>query len=261
MRKVFMTVAAAMFATAANAQETALPVGGSVGFEISENAAGKFVGTTTLGLTVEAGELAFGGFDLESVDGGNLTVDGWHIGANLGFGTVSLGDQGDLFVGNDFEVVGGTTLAEPTEFESVIANVGDASVMVAFTDLSADAGDVESIQGAYDVNLSGLSLTAVGDYNFNSEDYILGGKAGYTVGEANLGGIVTYTSASEAVGYEASVGYSIVTAFVNGDDTDALQNIGAGIATNVNGLDVYAEGAYNLDTEVDTIGAGISFSF
>lgn len=262
MRKVFMTVAAAMFATTAAAQETATtPLGGSVAFEITENAAGKFVGTTTLNLDIEAGDVAFGGFALESVDGGNLAIDGWHIGTNLGVATVSLGDQGDLMVGNDFEVVGGDTLANPAEFDSLMVTAGDASVMVAFTDLTTDISEVESVQGAYTLNMSGLALTAVGDYNLDSEEYVLGAKTGYTLGEAALGGIVTYSSATEAFGYEASVGYGIATAFVNGDDTDAFQNVGLGIATTVNGLGVYAEGAYNLDTEVDTIGAGISFSF
>ena len=262
MRKVFMTVAAAMFATTATAQETTTsPLGGSVAFEISENAAGDFVGTTTLGLDFAAGEVAFGGFNIESVDGGNFTVDEWNIGTNLGFGTISLGDQGDLFVGNDFEVVGGDTLADPTEVESVIVTAGDAAVMIGFTDWSTDVTEVESVQGSYTLNMSGFALTAVGDYNIDAEEYVLGGKAGYAIGEANLGGLVTYDSTSEAIGYEASVGYNIVTAFVNGDDTDAFQNVGAGISTTVGGLGLYAEGSYNVDTEVDTLAAGLSFNF
>ena len=264
MRNVFMTVAAAMFATTAAAQEATVtsPIGGSVAFEISENAAGDFIGTTTLGTTIQAGELAFGGFALESVDGGALEIDSWNIGTNLSFGTISLGDQGDLFVGNDFEVVGGDTLADPAEFESVIVTAGDAAVMVAFTDLGTDVTEVESVQGSYTLTLGEAAVTAVGDYNFNSEEYVLGGKAGYSLNDdIALGGLVTYDSATEAFGYEASAGYSIATVFVNGDDTDALQNVGAGVNTTVGGLNVYAEGAYNIDAEDTTVGAGISFNF
>ena len=263
MRNVFMTLAAAMFATTAVAQETTVtsPIGGSVAFEISENAAGDFIGTTTLGATIQAGELAFGSFALESVDGGALAIDSWKIGTKLSFGTISLGDQGDLFVGNDFEVVGGDTLADPAEFESVIVTAGDAAVMVAFTDLGTDVTEVESVQGSYTLNVSDVSLTAVGDYNIDSTDYVLGGKAGMGVGDINLGGLVTYSSATEAFGYEASAGYSIATVFANGDDSDMLQNVGAGVSTTLGGLNVYAEGAYNIDAEDTTVGAGLSFNF
>ena len=264
MRNVFMTLAAAMFATTAVAQETTVtsPIGGSVAFEISENAAGDFIGTTTLGTTIQAGELAFGGFALESVDGGTLAIDSWKIGTNLGFGTISLGDQGDLFVGNDFEVVGGDTLADPTEFESVIVTAGDAAVMVAFTDLGTDVTEVESVQGSYTLNVSDVSLTAVGDYNIDSTDYVLGGKAAYSLTDSiALGGLVTYGSANEVFAYEASAGYGIATAFLNGDDTDALQNVGAGVSTTLGGLGVYAEGEYNIDAEDTKFGAGLAFNF
>jgi hypothetical protein len=268
MRNVFMaTVAAMAIGSAAVAEEEATVVaplvGGSVAFEIAEDADGDMAGTTTLGLGINAEGLAFGGFELESVDGGTLEVDSWQIGTTaLGFGTVSLGDQGDLMVGNDFEVVGGDTLADPAENESVILDMGMAAVMVGFTDLSDDVTDIENVQGSYTMTLGGLALTAVGDYNIDSEDYVLGGHGAYLITEdIVLGGLVTYDSASEAVGYEASAGYSFATVFANGDDSDALQNVGAGVATELGGLGLYAEGAYNLDREEETFAAGLSFNF
>jgi hypothetical protein len=262
MRNVFMTTVAALFVAGT---ATAAELGGSVGVEITENSAGKYVAETTLGfgVTAETGVgVAFGGFDFESVDGGNLTVDGWQIGIALPSATLSFGDQGDIFVGNDFEIVGGDTIANPaSNHESLIVEVGAAAVLVGFTDITADLGDVENIQASYTFAVAGVDVTAVGDYNVDSENFTLGAKADTDIGDFAVGGIVTYADATEAFGYEASVGYSFATAFVNGTDDDALQNIGAGVAYDFNGLNLYAEGTYNVDTEANSIGAGVAFSF
>lgn len=270
MRNVFMTAIAAMaISTAAFAEETTtatvspeLLVTGGVGVDFTENTAGNVEAESTVefGLDVNAFG-SFATFGLEVVDGGDVTLDSWKVGTELGFGTVSYGDQGDLFVGNDFEVVGGDTIADPAEFDSLMVTVGDAAVMVALTDATSDVTDVESVQGSYGLDMGAMTLTAVGDYNIDSEDYILGGKASMDVNDIALGGIVTYGSANETVGYEASVGYSMVTAFVNGDDTDTLQNVGAGVNHTVNGLNIYAEGSYNVDSEEFTPAAGVSFNF
>jgi hypothetical protein len=262
MRNVFMATVAALFvAGTANAAE----LGGSVGVEVSENTAGNYVAETTLGFGVSAETgvgLAFGGFTFESVDGGNLTVDEWQVGVALPSATLSFGDQGDIFVGNDFEIVGGDTLANPaSSHESLIVEVGAAAVLVGFTDITADLGDIENIQGSYTLAVAGVDLTAVGDYNLDAESFTVGAKANATVGDFAVGGIVTYADATEAFGYEASVGYSFVTAFVNGTDDDALQNVGAGVAYDFNGLNLYAEGTYNVDTEANSVGAGVAFSF
>ena len=267
MRNVFITAAAVMaLSTAAFAEETVAPaaaISGSIGVEMTENAAGDYVATTTIGAGIDATGLAFGGVSVESVDGATFEIDEWNIGTHVGAATLSFGKQGDLMVGNDFEIVGGDTLADVADdHESLQVSVGDATVMVGLTDITADVTDVENVQGAYTLTMSGLTLTAVGDYNLDAEEYVLGGKAGYSLNDdIALGGLVTYDSATEAFGYEASAGYSIATVFVNGDDTDALQNVGAGVNTTVGGLNVYAEGAYNIDAEDTTVGAGISFNF
>jgi hypothetical protein len=262
MRNVFITTIAAMaFAGAATAAE----LGGSVGVEITENSAGNYVAETTLGfgVTAETGVgVAFGGFDFESVDGGNLTVDGWQVGVELPSATLSFGDQGDIFVGNDFEIVGGDTIANPaSSHESLIAEFGAGAILVGFTDITTDLGDIENIQGSYSLTSGQIGLTAVGDYNIDSENWTVGAKADAKLSEVAVGGIVTYAQATEVVAYEASAGYSFVTAFVNGDDTDAFQNVGAGVAYDFSGLNVYAEGTYNVDAETNSVGAGVSFSF
>lgn len=262
MRNLFMATVAALFvAGTANAAE----LGGSVGVEVTENAAGNYVAETTLGFGATADTdagLAFGGFTFESVDGSNLTVDEWQVGIALPAATLTFGDQGDIFVGNDFEIVGGDTLAAPADdHASLIAEFGAAAVLVGFTDITTDLGDIENVQASYTVASGQVGVTAVGDYNIDSENWIVGARADAKLGEVAVGGIVTYADATEAVAYEASAGYSFVTAFVNGDDSDAFQNVGAGVAYDVNGLNLYAEGTYNVDAETNSIGAGVSFSF
>ena len=258
MRNVIITTVAAMFVAGS---VSAAELGGSVGVEVTENSAGNYVAATTLGLGASADTgagLAFGRFTFESVDGGNLTVDEWQVGIATPLVTLSFGDQGDLFVGNDFEVVGGDTLANPAEVDSLIADFGTAAVMVGFTDITSDVTEIENVQGSYALGVA----TVVADYNFNSEEYVLGAKASYAVNaDLGLGGIVTYDSALEAFGYEASANYKIVTAFVNGDDGDALQNVGAGLSYNFNDLNLYAEGSYNIDSKELTPVVGVSLNF
>lgn len=261
MRNVFITTIAAMaFAGAATAAE----LGGSVGLEVTENSAGDYVAETTLGLGVSAETgvgVAFGGFAFESVDGGNLEVDEWQLGVTTTAGTFSFGDQGDLFVENDFETVGGTTLADPAEGDSLIADFGNAAVMVGFTDITADVTDVENVQGSYTASVATVNVTAVVDYNFNAEDFVLGTKATTTFNSLNVGGLLTYDNGTEAVGYEASANYRAVTAFVNGADSDAFQNVGAAVTHGFNGANLYAEGSYNVDTEEFTPAFGVAFNF
>ena len=268
MRNVFITTVAAMaISTAAFAEDTTATVagpklGGSVNVEVTENSAGDYVATTTLGVGISVDGLAFGGATVESVDGATFELDEWNIGTHVGVATLSFGKQGDLMVENDFEIVGGDTIADlADDHESLQVTVGAASVMVGLTDVTADVTDVENIQGAYTFGIADSAVTAVGDYNIDSEEWTLGGKAGVNFGEVNLGGIVTYGSANEVFAYEASAGYGIATAFVNGDDADMLQNVGAGVSTTVKGLGLYAEGSYNIDAEDTTVGAGVTFNF
>lgn len=237
-------------------------VSGSINVEVTENTAGEWVAATTLGAGIEAEGLAFGSISVEAVDG-EFDIDGWMIGTRVGMATVSFGDQGDLFVGNDFEIVGGDTIANPAGGnESLIVETNFASVMVGLTDVTEDITDVANLQGAATMDLGAGSLTGVVDYNVGSEEFTLGGKAAMALpGNINLGGIVTYATATETIGYEASAGYGPVTGFVNGDDADMFQNVGAGVAMRWNGFNLYGEGAYNMDSEATTMGAGISFKF
>ena len=268
MKNIFLTTALTLFAaSAAFAEGNTAPaagavIGGSINVEVTENAAGDYVATTTLGVGIATSGVAFGSATVESVDGATFEIDEWQVGAHVGAGTVSFGKQGDLMVENDFEIVGGTTIADlADDHESLQVSMGSAAVMIGLTDVTADVSDVENIQGLYTFSAGQVALTTAADYNIDSTEWTLGTKASVDFGNINLGGLATYSSDTELFGYEASAGYGIVTAFVNGDDADMLQNVGAGVATNLKGLDVYAEGSYNIDAKDTTVGAGVTFNF
>ncbi len=270
-------VIASAFATGAFAGSLAEPVmesepvmvpmgpamGGSINVEITEDVTGDYIATTTFGVGINVEGLAFGSASVESVDGNTFEIDEWQIGTYVGAATLTFGKQGDLMVGNDFEIVGGDTLATVADdHESFKVAIGSTEALIGFTDITADVSDIENLQLAHTLAIGQASVTAVGDYNLNSEDWVLGAKAGVDVGAIGLGGLVTYGSAAENIAYEASASYKIATVFVNGDQDDMLQNVGAGVAHTLRGgLDVYAEGSYNLDAETSVIGAGVSFSF
>ena len=258
MRNVFiLAAAAAMAATVANA-DTVNPAGamltGSMEVEVNSDKEA----TLTLGAGLSAGDLAFGSFNVESVDGGSFTLDQWQIGADVAGATVSFGNQDGVFV----EGENGATLAAPAMEESLKVSVGDAQVAVGLTDWNADITDISNVQGAYTVGAGFASVTASGDYNLDSEEYMLGGRAsGVEVANIMLGSTLTYGSADEKIAYEVDGTMMNVTAYLNGDDTDALQNVGASYGRTVAGLDLGTELNYNLDSEEFTPSVTVGFSF
>lgn len=264
MKNTLMATVAALFVAGS---ATAAELGGSVGVEVTENAAGDFVAETTLGfgVTAETGVgVAFGGFAFESVDGGDLEVDEWQIGLSFGETTVSLGQQDDVFVEGRMEIVGEDTLALPedSEVESVIVQHGAFAGFVGFEDLSSDISEVRNVQLSYTLEVNDFDVTGAVDYNDVTEETTLGVAGDYAVNElVAVGGVFTYTTDAEVFGYEAYASYSDFTGFVNGDDSDMLQNVGLGWNRDFDNLNVYVEAAYNLDDEAETIGAGVAFKF
>ena len=259
MRNVFiLAAAAAMAATVANA-DTVNPAAGAMltgSMEVEVNSDKE--ATLTLGAGLSAGDIAFGSFNVESVDGGSFTLDQWQIGADVAGATLSFGDQDGVFV----EGENGATLAAPVMAESLKVSLGDAQVAVGLTDWNADITDVSNVQGAYTVGAGFVSVTASGDYNLDSEEYMLGGRAdGVEVANIMLGSTLTYSSANEQVAYEVDGAMMGVTAYLNGDDTDALQNVGASYGRTVSGLELGTELNYNLDSEEFTPSVTVGFSF
>lgn len=264
MRNVFMATVAALFvAGSATAQE----LGGSIGVEVTENAAGDYVAETTLGfgVTAETGVgLVFGGFTFESVDGGELAIDEWQLGINFGEVTASIGEQDDIFVEGRMEIVGEDTLALPEddEVESVIVQWNGLAAFVGFEDIATDIGDVRNVQLAYSNSVGNLNYTGAVDYNNNTEETTLGLAADYAFNvDWSAGAVATYAVDAEAFGYEAYGSYKFATVFVNGSDDDAVENIGAGLNHNFDNLNVYAEASYNIDAKDTRFGMGVALNF
>lgn len=264
MRNVFITTVAAMaISTAAFAEDTAAPVAapvlsGAVNLDFAETAGDKIGGTMGLDLGVDMGGLATVDLNFKGADGSAIDLDTWAVGTTVAGVGVAVGDDLGVMPGAEGE----QTLAAPAMAEAVQVTVGDAVVAVGLTDWTTDVTDVSNIQGAYTLGVAGLDVTAAADYNLDSENTVLGaGVGGLDLGLASLGGAMTYDVDAETFGYETVATAMGVTAYLNGDDTDLMQNIGGEYEMLVGGATFTAGANYNLDTEDFAPTAGLSFNF
>jgi len=261
------TILAGVIGIFAAGTASAQSFGSEVGVEFTENAAGDYVAETTLGINgdVELGfGTAFAGVSILSVDGDDLELDEWQLGVTVGAVTGSIGEQGDIFVGGAFEVVGEDTLALPNDdLESVIVSHDmGLSGMVGFEDLNSDAGEINNLQLAYSTGFGLLDVTGAVDYNQNTKVITYGAAADY--GFANgisVGSVATFNDGTEVFAYEATAGYKNYAVFINGDDNDWTQNIGGGYNADYESLNVYAEVSYDLDEKDETFGLGAALKF
>jgi len=257
---IFSIVAVFSLTGAAFAEELATtPVlSGEVSLDFAETAAGDWGGTMGLDLGVNANGLGTVALGFEAVSGGAVTLDTWTVGTEVGSVGVALGNDNGVFVGAEGE----QTLAAPAMTESVKVTVGDAAVAVGFTDWTADITDVSNIQGAYTVgDVAGFAVTASGDYNLNTENTVLGASVGRDIQGVDLTGVVTYDVDGEKFAFEGVANVMGITAYANGDQDDAFQNVGGEYTYNIGGAALTAGANYNVDTEDFAPTAGISFSF
>ena len=258
MRNIFITAIAAMaFAGAAAAQT----ITGEVALDVAENAASDYAVTPSFDLGVAAGDLATVSLGFVAEDGSAVTLDTWTVGTQVGGIGIAIGDDNGLFPGAEGE----QTLAAPAMAESVKLSYGDAAVAVGFTDWGNDLTDISNIQGAYTLGgVAGLvDVTAAVDYNMDTKNTVVGaGISGLQLGGiATLGGVVTYDTDASAFGYEAVAGVYGITAYVNGDDTDAFQNVGGSYEYKLGGATLSAGANYDVNASEFAPTAGISFSF
>ena len=264
MRNVFITTVAAMaISTAAFAEDTVAPtvgpvISGAVNLDFAETAGDKIGGTMGIELDIDAGSMATIDLNFVSADESALEVDTWAVGTNVAGVGVAVGDDLGVMPGAEGE----QTLAAPAMAEAVQVTVGDAVVAVGLTDWSADITDISNIQGAYTMNVANLDVTAAADYNLDSENTVLGaGVSGLDLGLASVGGALTYDMDAETFGYESVATAYGITAYLNGDDTDMLQNVGGEYAVDVAGATFTAGANYNIDTEDFAPTASIGFAF
>ena len=263
MRNVFMaTVAAMALSTAAFAEETtavATPlISGEVALDFAETAAGDMAGTMGIDLGIDAAGLATVDLDFAIDEDGNGTLDDWTVGTTVGTVGLAFGTDNGVMPGAEGE----QTLAAPAMTESLALSMGSAAVAVGFTDWNTDITDISNVQGAYTLGVVGLDVTAAADYNLDSENTVLGaGVGGIELVGVGLGGAMTYDVDAETLGFETVATAYGLTAYLNGDDTDALQNIGGEYEMAVGGATFTAGANYNIDTEDFAPTAGIAFAF
>jgi len=217
------------------------PLSGSVEVEVSEGSSDAWKTTTTLGLAFETEGLAFGGFNIESVDASNFTLDEWNIGTTIGPVTASLGKQGDIWVGAEGE----HTIANMSMDESLIISLDSTSVALEFKDYKNDISEIESIALSHSLSIDPLSVTAAVDYDLDSENWTLGTR----ISMDSYGGVVTYGKEAETIAYEIDASMSDITVYVNGDEDEMLRNIGATYAMDLSGLAIEPKLNYDIDAE------------
>ena len=265
MRNVFITTVAALAMTASAAlseDATTMPYGpvisGEVALDFAETAAGDVAGTMGIDLGVDMQGLATVDLDFEVDEDGNGSLADWTVGTTVGALGVAFGTDNGVMPGAEGE----QTLAAPAMTESLAVTTGAATVALGFTDWNTDVTDISNVQGAYTLNVANLDVTAAADYNLDTENTVLGaGISGLDLGIASIGTAMTYDVDAESFGFENVVTRGGLTAYLNGDDTDLLQNIGGEYTMDVAGATFAAGANYDVDAEDLTPTASLSFNF
>ncbi len=256
---VFSLTSTAFAEDTATQDPTGPALSGKVSMDFTQDTTtDKWGGAMGLELDIDAGSLATVDLDFKGADGSALDLDTWAVGTTVAGVGLAFGDDLGVMPGAEGE----QTLAAPVMAEALAVSVGDASVAIGLTDWTTDVTDISNIQGAYTIDMDRFAVTAAADYNLDSENTVIGaGIAGIDLGVAALGGAMTYDTDASSVGYEGVVTVGGLTAYLNGDDTDTLQNVGGEYTYNVAGAELNAGAVYNVDSEELTPSAGISFSF
>ena len=260
MRKVFTILAATLFSSAAFAEAPAMgPVlSGEVELKFTQDANDDGGGAMGLDLGIDAVGLANVDLDMSATDGNAVKLDNWTVGTSVNSIGIAVGDDNGVMP----DAEGNHTLAAPAMTESVKVTAGSANVALGFTDWSSDITDLSNIQGSYDIDAGIAQVTAGLDYNLDSENTVLGaGVSGFAMGSASLGGAATYEMDAEKFAYEGTVGLAGITGYMNGDQDDALQNIGGDYTYMLGGAELNGGVNYNMDSEEFTPQVTVGFSF
>lgn len=261
MNKFLATSALVLVSGAAYAESAAQAVvlGGQIETVIAETGSDdKWGATTSFELNADmASGLAMGRMDLVTDADNDLTLNEWSFGTTVGGVAMSWGKQGNIWIDTE----AGSTIEEPTMGESLQLSVGNASVGFGLTDSSVDVTDLANIQASATVDAGILAVTAAGDYNLDSEEWVLAGRAD-TAGMLDgvrLGGAVSYGSLSETIGLEADATVMGVTAYVSGDQDDLAQHVGGSYGYDLSG--VLLEGAVDYDIDAENVTPKITATF
>jgi hypothetical protein len=209
------------------------------------------------------GEMGMGSITIAVDENDGLVLDKWAVGAMAGEFELTFGDQGDLmdaFEGQT-KFVGGQTLANlDDDYVSARATARGVSVAIGFEDIKSDVTDIKNVQISYSTVIGTFDVATAIDFNIVTDDYTIAGFASTEISGIETSATVTFSD--DVVGYEVSAGYGMFKGFLNGDQDDLAQNIGGGAYhTMKNGMEVYAEASYNLDSQEITPAVGLAFKF
>ena len=262
MGKFLLTTALTLVAGAAIAQEvTEAPVGltGKIETVIAEGAGGDWGATSSFDLGVSAGSgLASGSMSFVVDSNNDLALDEYSIGTSIGGTELSFGDQGNIWIDTE----NGSSIEE--------AKIADESIQATIAGVSVAAGlnmddltDIQNVQAGYGIPLGIANINAVGDYNLNSESWIVAGRADTDgmLENVRIGGAVSYGSISEKLGFEADATVGQLTGYIGGDQDDLMKDAGVNGEVAVAGIDVETKLNYNFDSEELTPSVGLSFNF
>jgi hypothetical protein len=275
MRNVFITTVAAMaISTAAFAEDTVttvtptvaptgLVISGAVNLDFAETAGDNYGGTMGVELDIDAGSMAAVALDFEVDEDGNGSLADWTVGTTVAGAGVAFGTDNGVMPATDAVANATGTLATPAMTESLAVTTSGLTAVLGFTDWNTDVTDISNVQGAYTFGTAGLDVTASADYNRTSENTVLGAEvAGLDLGLATAGAMVTYDLDAETFAYESNMTTGGLTAYLNGDNDDMLQNLGGEYTYNVqDNLELTSGVNYNVDSKDLTPAVGLSFNF
>lgn len=260
MNKFLTTTALVLAAGSAHAGTGEAQLSGEIETAIAKGDDGKFGATTTFGIDLTTG-VAGTGVSLNVDDAGDITVDEWALGAEVAGASITFGDQGSVFIEGETTA----TLAAPTMTESLAVGYGPVAVAVGFSDVKTDVTDISNVQGMYAMNTSvaglDLGVATSGDYNINSEEWLVGGRVDTAINGFGVGGAMTYGSADETFAFEADATVFGLTGYLNGDADDMSQNVGGSYEVFVGELTVDTGVNYNIDSGDLAPSVGLGFNF
>jgi hypothetical protein len=198
-------------------------------------------------------------------DASSVELTNWSVGAEAYGVAVTVGDQSDLFTESLMNELGGYSLAtvQTAEYSLIVRN-DNLSGFVGYDSVTEDWTNVQ-IAGTFDLAPTWVA-GAVLDYQNVSDTWAVGANVSGAIGNVTTDAVVTYANVDETFGYEVAVGYRLssfgLTGFAGGSsNTDAVDYIGAGVITNIEFANIWAETTYDLDSEETAVATGVSFTF
>jgi hypothetical protein len=198
-------------------------------------------------------------------DASDVELTHWAVGAEAYGVTVTAGEQSNLFTESLMTELGGYSLAtvQGAEYSLIVRN-NTLSGFVGYDSVTEDWTNIQ-VAGTFDLATNWVA-GAVMDYQNVGDTWAIGADVSGSIGNVTTDAVVTYTDVDQALGYEVAVGYRVgafgLTGFAGGsNNTDAVDYVGAGAITNIEFVNIWAETAYNLDSEDTAFATGVSFTF